>query len=375
MSATPRIAALRAFVYRCPIETPVTTSFGVMFDRPMVVVEVEDEEGAIGWGEIWCNFPAIGAEHRARMVERVLAPLTVGQEGVPEAVFAHLSARTAVLAIQSGEPGPIAQAIAGVDIALWDLRARRAGQPLWRLLGGGDPRLPVYASGINPDQAVETALAQRQAGFTAFKLKVGFGQARDLDNLRDLRAALGESAKLMVDANQGWSLEEAARMLPHLAGFGLGWVEEPLRADRPWAEWRHLAGLAGIPLAAGENLLGQESFAAALACRALRVMQPDIAKWGGFSGCLPVARAALAAGLIYCPHWLGGGLGLLASAHLLAAVGGEGMLEIDSNPNPLREMSCGPLGRITQGHARLSEAPGLGIVPDLAALGAYRVAH
>lgn len=262
-----------------------------------------------------------------------------------------------------------------MDIALWDLRARRAGQPLWRLLGGGDPHLPVYASGINPDQAVETALAQRQAGFTAFKLKVGFGQARDLDNLRDLRAALGESAKLMVDANQGWSLEEAARMLPHLAGFGLGWVEEPLRADRPWAEWLRLAGQAHIPLAAGENLLGQESFAAALACRALRVMQPDIAKWGGFSGCLPVARAALAAGLIYCPHWLGGGLGLLASAHLLAAVGGEGMLEIDSNPNPLREMSCGPLGRITEGHARLSEAPGLGIVPDLAALGAYRVAH
>ena len=93
-----------------------------------------------------------------------------------------------------------------------------------------------------------------------------------------------------------------------------------------------------------------------------------MAKWGGFSGCLPVARAIRAAGLRYCPHYLGGGIGLLASAHLLAAAGGDGLLEIDANDNPLRTATCGAVARIRAGRATLDEAPGLGFTPDLAQL-------
>src|SRR6478672_6166071 len=196
-SPPPAIVRLDVHVLRWPV--PVRTSFGVMHDRPAVLVRVEDDEGAFGWGEAWCNFPACGAEHRARLIETLLAPLVVGRSfRSPRAAFDELSARTAVLAIQSGEPGPIAQAIAGIDIALHDLAARRAGLPLWRHLrdDAGAPsakaatgEVPVYASGINPERPGDIVAALREDGHTAFKLKVGFGAARDLDNLAAVRGA------------------------------------------------------------------------------------------------------------------------------------------------------------------------------------------
>jgi L-alanine-DL-glutamate epimerase-like enolase superfamily enzyme len=104
------------------------------------------------------------------------------------------------------------------------------------------------------------------------------------------------------------------------------------------------------------------------------VVQPDLAKWGGFSGCLPVARRIRAAGLSFCPHYLGGGIGLLASAHLLAAVGGGGMLEIDANDNLLRSLLAGALERPAEGRCALPEAAGLGAPPDLEALREFQVA-
>ena len=365
------IRRVTAHVFRWPVATPVRTSFGVMHDRPMVLVEVEAADGLVGWGEIWCNFPAVGAEHRARLVESVFAPMLAGRDcGDPEAVFTDLTARTAVLAIQSGEPGPIAQSIAGIDIALWDLAARRAGQPLWRHLGGVDPEIGVYASGLNPDGPEQLAAARRAEGFTAFKLKVGFGAERDVANLEALRETLGRGARLMVDANQAWTFGEAAAMLPRLAPFALDWIEEPMRADAPLDAWRSLALHSAIKLAGGENLAGHAQFDDAIASRAFGVMQPDMAKWGGFSGCLAVARRIRAAGLRFCPHYLGGGVGLLASAHLLAAAGGDGILEVDANPNPLRTATCGPVGSVRDGRITLSEAPGLGITPDIEALAA-----
>jgi len=368
------IERIEALVFRYPVRTPVRTSFGTMHDRPAVFVRVVDRDGTEGWGEAWCNFPACGAEHRANLIRTVLAPLLQGQRFAgPAAAYDHVTARTAVLAIQSGEPGPIAQAIAGIDLALWDLAARRAGQPLWRLLGGRSARVPVYASGLNPDQPEALAQRRQAQGYRAFKLKVGFGADRDLANLRALRAALGEQTPLMVDANQAWSLDEALVMAPRLADFQLGWLEEPLRADRPWREWQVLrdgiAGL-GLPLAGGENVAGDAAFDDALAAQVFSVLQPDVAKWGGISGCWPVVQRARAAGVRYCPHYLGAGVGLMASAHLLAASGSDGMLEIDANDNPLRTELSPPLQAIDDGFADLGEAPGIGVLPDPAAIDA-----
>jgi L-alanine-DL-glutamate epimerase-like enolase superfamily enzyme len=107
----------------------------------------------------------------------------------------------------------------------------------------------------------------------------------------------------------------------------------------------------------------------------LGVLQPDIAKWGGFSGCVPVGQRTLAAGVRFCPHWLGGGVGLAASLHLLAVVGGDGMVEVDSNPNPLRSLMMGTSFQVTEGSMSLPQRPGLGIEPDFDALREFRVDH
>ena len=127
----------------------------------------------------------------------------------------------------------------------------------------------------------------------------------------------------------------------------------------------------GAPLAAGENIRGEADFAAAINAGFLRFVQPDVGKWGGITGCGAVARRAVARGIAFCPHWLAGGVGLAASMHLLAAVGGEGFAEVDSNPNPLREEVFQM--DFADGSVTLSDAPGIGVEPDLARLRRYVV--
>ena len=384
-----RLISLQAFVLRCPSPVPVRTSFGTMHDRPAVFVRAESSDGAVGWGEIWCNFPACGAEHRARLLDTVVAPLLLKQDFAdPAQAFAHATRKTEVLALQSGEPGPMAQVISGVDLALWDLCARRAGLPLFRLLGGQQARVPVYASGINPDGALAVVQRKHAQGYRAFKLKIGFDDAQDLDNLAAVRGWLGPGAALMADVNQAWDLPHALSMLTQLGAYGLGWLEEPLRTDSSLADWQQLQSQSQaqsraqpevqppaqsqpsprIALAAGENLIGAARFAQALQSQAFGVLQPDIAKWGGISGCWPVIQAIRESGVRFCPHYLGAGIGLMASAHVLAAAGGDGMLEVDANDNLLRSLLAPPFAQVVNGCITLEETPGIGVTPDIAAL-------
>ena len=366
-----RLRSIGVSVYRVPIETPVQTSFGVLRDRAAVVVRATDEDGCEGWGEIWCNFPTVGAEHRARLLAETVAPIVLARAWAsPAECHAAITAAVRVLAIQCGEPGSLAQVVAGVDIAMWDLVARRQQQPLWRMLGGHSGRVHVYASGLNPTQPERLALAKAAEGYTTFKLKVGFGAQRDVANLSNLRAALGDAANLMVDANQAWEVEEAIQMATQLAPMRPLWLEEPIAADAPIEHWQRLAKHSPIPLAAGENLRAGD-FARFLQAGCLRVLQPDVAKWGGFTGCLPLGDAAASASAWLCPHWLGGGIGLLATLHLKAAIGGEGYAEIDANPNPLRELLAGDLPPVHEGAVTLPEVAGLGARPDLMALAPY----
>lgn len=366
------IRSVQAFGYRYPLTTPVITSFGRMADRPAVFVRVEDTDGNIGWGEAWCNFPAPGAEHRVRLVNEVLAPALIGfNASEPSAAFERLTQGTSVLALQSGEAGPFAQSIAGIDLAVWDLHARRRNVALWRLLGGSKRKIKVYASGINPVGSERTAEAALGRGYRALKLKIGFDPAADRANLGALRRLVGEGL-LAADVNQGWTMAQALELAPSLERFGLAWLEEPIRADRPRQEWKQLHEAIRFPLAAGENIASHAGFAEVLREPILRVVQPDIAKWGGLSACASIARDILASGKMFCPHYLGAGIGLLASAHLLAGVGGDGLLEVDCNENPLRDRFCGPVLDVRDGMIELGDEAGLGITPDLASIAQYR---
>ena len=370
------IEKIETFVYRYPLANPVQTSFGIMLDRPMVLVKVTDHDGVIGWGEIWCNFPNVGAEHRARLTDSVVAPLLIG-EHFKDCVdaFEHLTAKTWVLGLQTAEIGPLAQVIAGLDIALHDLVGKRQQQPLWQLLGGISNVVPAYASGINPVGAAQMGERALAAGFTNLKLKIGFGAEIDRENIEELSRLIGGGGGLMVDANQAFDVASAIKFLTVLDEFDLKWLEEPIPVDRPNSEWQQLKSCTHIPLAGGENIFGNDAFDAALAANVLSVIQPDLAKWGGLSMTVPLARKIIAAGQRYCPHYLGGGVGLVASAHALAAVGGDGMLEVDGNTNPLREALVGDMLSNVHGVAELGSDPGLGYIPDIAAISRYLVPH
>jgi L-alanine-DL-glutamate epimerase-like enolase superfamily enzyme len=359
----PTISRVECWVLRAPVTDAVTNSFGAMTNRPALFLRISASDGAWGWGEAFCNFPQIGAEHRARLVESIFAPLLKDVATSPDEVRTMLERRTRQIAIQCGEPGPFAQIIGGIDQALWDLSARRAGLPLWRHLGGRSGSVNVYASGLGPDRVTDMALLKRAEGFRAFKLKVGFGADRDHANLASLRSVLGEHATIMTDANQAWSPDEAPARIDKLAPFRPHWIEEPILADHPLNVWRKLASASAIPIAAGENIRGVDAFDAAIEA-GLAFVQPDVGKWGGIGGCREVALRAAAHGATFCPHWLAGGVGLAASLHLLAAVGtGESYAEVDANPNPLRE-EVFPMS-IEQGAVTLGDAPGLGVEPDL----------
>lgn len=359
------IENLECWVLRAPISVPVANAFGVMNNRPAVFLRITTSDGIQGWGEVFSNFPQVGAEHRARLVKSIFAPLL--RSAVvddPDTVRALLDQRTRQMAVQCGEPGPFAQIIGAVDQALWDIAARRAGVPLWKLLGGLSGIVQVYASGIGPDSVVDVMQEKWAAGYRAFKLKVGFADGRDESNLQAARSALGDTATLMLDANQAWLPKQAVMRIAALAPYQPFWIEEPIGADQPHAAWVALAGSSPVPLAAGENLRGEQAFAEALQAGYLRFVQPDVGKWGGIGGGVSVARQAHELGITYCPHWLAGGVGLAASMHALAGTGyGDGWAEVDANPNPLRELVF-PL-RVQDGWAQLPDSPGLGVEPDL----------
>ncbi|KGE02036.1 mandelate racemase/muconate lactonizing enzyme family protein [Rhizobium sp. YS-1r] len=369
-----KIVSAEALVFRLPLEKPVSTSFGTMLDRPAVFVRLEDDRGTVGWGEIWCNWPACGAEHRARLLVSDIAPRILWRSlPSPKDLWRELTAATEILVLQTGEVGPYAQVIAGFDMAYWDLTARRAGSSLAKAMSDMPAhQVRAYASGIHILDAERMVAVARSVGYRDFKVKVGFDFDRDLDLLRRLHADLRPGETLHADANQGFSAEQGRAFLRATDNLGLGWMEEPVRVDSDDVLWADLAGLTSTPLAGGENLIGEPAFQSAIASGSLSVIQPDAAKWGGPSGCFAVAQAARAAGRRYCPHFLGAGVGLVASAHILAAAGGDGMLEVDINPNLLRDAIVPRWPIVRQGWVDLPEGEGLGVEPDLQQLASFQ---
>lgn len=357
-----KIDRIEAHVFRAPTPAPVATSFGIMRDRPAVFVKIHASDGGFGWGEVFANWPAAGAEHRARLLIEDLSELILGRTiFTPYNFWEQLTQKTHIRALQCGEPGPFAQVLAGVDIAVHDLFAREAGLPLARVLAqDASKSVPVYASGIAIHQTHDHIPMQRVRGISNFKVKVGFDASSDVAQLSDLTCALRSGERLFADANQAWTAKEALDFMAATQGLRLGWLEEPIPADAEQSDWDLLAEATTMPLAGGENITGLTGFKQAIASNTFGVLQPDVAKWGGVSGCFEVAKAVGAAGLMYCPHFLGGGIGLQASAHLLAAVGGPGLLELDANPNPLRDCFFAD-DPVKNGLWRIPQTPGLGI--------------
>ena len=375
MSDAFEIARLDVYALEAKIAMPVRTSFGSLSARVSALLRIEDTDGHAGWGEIWGNFPSITCAYRATLACKVLPESLLGATvDTPGAFCIRLADKLRVLAVQAAEPGPISAVLAATDQALWDLVARRRALPLRRILNeNAVETVPVYASGLDPTDCVEVAVRAREAGFRAFKLKIGFGDEVDRRNLHGLRLTMKEGEQLFVDANQRWSLGEALAQISMLEAMEVDWWEEPMLAEAPASDWRVLRDSTLLPLAGGENLRDMDAFRTAFSY--LAFVQPDVGKWGGIDGCLAIARSALEHKCTYCPHWLSGGVGLMHSAHLLAAVGGDGLLEVDANPNPLRSRIVEPATGIFEGTLHMVDTPGIGIESPIDALSEFVTMH
>lgn len=358
----PAITAVRTVLVCLPLPRPIAGPFGRLEARHNLIVAVETDDGIRGLGEVWSNFPPWGCGERRDIVDHLLADILVGQVlDDPTRLYREMHRRARLLSLQWGAPGPAHQAIAGTDIALWDAFARHAGKPLRHVLAafGHTPpdAVPVYASGIGPDDTVERIEAARIAGHERFKIRIPFSVEVNRRMLRDARTAVGE-ASLMADGNQALSLAQADALAPDLRAARLDWLEEPFPVDDAQA-YRDFATRCPVPLAWGENARGVEGLQACIDSPA-QVVQPDITKTLGISEGLPVGRRVVAAGKRLCFHMYGGPLGVYASAELAAAIAGSDWIETDANPNPLYERLVDRQPVVRDGALLLSDRPGLG---------------
>ena len=369
-----KIDRIEAIVLRAKIKTPVQTSFGTMYDRPALLVKITDINGCTGYGEIWCNFPTNGAEYKASLLVNEFAFWLRGRRFCsPAEIFDGLSLTFTVLGLQTADPGTLSQIIAGVDQALWDLVARNQNKKLRDLFGVTDDTVKAYASGIHPKEAKERVAYALERGFSAFKIKVGFGSETDKRGLNEAVDLTNATHQLMADANQAWvSISEAAANIETFNKFNLTWIEEPLRADTSLSDWHALEKVIKVQIAGGENLNTLANIKTYWQKGMFNYMQPDIGKIGGFTGLLRIfgnQNNSSSQKNTYCPHWLGGMVGLAASAQLLTIVGNKGLLEVDINENPIREkLADWDLTPSSQGRIKLPEENGIGITPDITAM-------
>ena len=293
--------------------------------------------------------------------ERAIIPWLVGREvdDVPSTVVALYRALVGP-AQQSGTIGSMLGALCAVELALWDLAAQEAGMPLSRLLFE-HPRtaVRVYASGINspiPWDLVDEHLAR---GVTLFKLKMGFGDDEDRGNLHALAEHLGDKARIAVDVNRGWTLEQALAWLPVLEDRGVQWLEEPLRLEEE-VQLGTLREAGTVPIAWGENaLLTPGCDLEAIASAPCDVLQPDLTKYAPLHVTRDLLGVAGRHGKRVVPHFLGSAPGQAASLHFAAGCE-EGLLELDINRNPLRTDCYAEPFLIEEGMIAIPERPGLG---------------
>ena len=237
------------------------------------------------------------------LIRQDLSPVLLGAE--PDRIEA-LWQRMWWALHYGGRGGSASLAISAVDIALWDLKARRFGTPLWRLLGGHDPRVPAYAGGIDLDFSLDQLLCQTddnlKKGFRAIKMKVGRSRfSEDLERVRTMRDHLGADFPLMVDANMRWSVDEAVRAARGLSEFAVYWLEEPTIPDDVEGH-RRIVRDGGLPIATGENLRALYEFKQMIASGGVTFPEADVTNCGGVTVFMKIAHMAEAFNLPITSH-------------------------------------------------------------------------
>ncbi|MGB3814502.1 MAG: mandelate racemase/muconate lactonizing enzyme family protein [Shinella sp.] len=268
------------------------------------LVTITDSDGAVGTGYSYTI--GTGGSSVMRLLADHLVPRIIGRDADRiEAIWRELEFATHATTI-----GAITSiALAAIDTALWDLRARKQNLPLWKLAGGAKDRCPLYTTEggwlhISTQALVEDALDAKSKGFTGSKVKIGKPHgAEDYARLSAVRKAVGDGYEIMTDANQGFSVDEAIRRAERLRELDLGWIEEPLPADDIDGHVR-LNRSTATPIAIGESLYSIRHFREYMQKGACSIVQVDAGRIGGITPWLKVAHAAEAFDMPVCPHFL-----------------------------------------------------------------------
>ena len=319
------------------------------------IVTITDSDGLSGTG--YCYTIGTGGASVVALLEASLAPALIGRD--PERVGATW--RDLLLVTHATSVGAITSlALAAIDTALWDMRCKRAGLPLWKAVGGARESVPVYSTEggwlqLGTDALVEDALARKAEGYGGVKVKVGRPHlSEDAARLAATREAVGPAFEIMTDANQSFSLPEAVRRAAMLEAHGVAWFEEPMPADDV-AGHAALARRTAVPIAVGESLYSLSQFKEYLVRDAASIVQVDVARIGGITPWLKVAALAEAHGVPVCPHFL-------MELHLPLACGVDNARWLEYIPQ-LDELTTSRID-LRGGRAYPSQAPGLGIAWD-----------
>lgn len=367
-----------------PLEAPFYFSQGWVHQRSSVIVELVTDDGLHGWGESLCHGlqpPQIAAA----FIENVFKPMLLGQDPFDvEVLWERMYNRTQPY----GQGGSAVNAISGVDIALWDLIGRKLERPIHKLLGGAfRSDIQPYATGFYrveggsyPKDSVAEAKRHVAAGFSAMKLKIGFGVEQDVALIEAIRDAIGPDLRLMADANAAYTSSEARRLINATESANIYFFEE-LLAPEDMKGYQELKSYSRASIAAGEQLFGKQGYRPWLETRALDIIQPDLCSAGGFTECKKIAAIAQACHTRLIPHVWGSGIGLAASLQFLAALPAlplslnpvEPLLEFDQSSHPFRTDLIFDAIKHQNGRVAIPSAPGIGVEINRDVLDKYRV--
>jgi len=361
-SAQLTVRSIRAVAVEVPMKHVLGTSRASIRAAPLLLIDVETEEGITGHAYLFCYVAAAASAIASLLaeVERVVK----GERIAPVDLWAALSKRFTLIGVQ----GIVRMAMAGFDVACWDALALAAQRPLVSLLGGAPRAIRAYNSnglGLMPlDKLAKEAEELLEGGFRALKLRLGYPTLEeDIAAVKAVRARLPSGVEIMVDYNQALTLAEALARGRALDDEGVYWIEEPVRHD-DYAACATLARELRTPVQIGENFSQPQAMEAALAARACDYAMPDLERIGGVTGWQRAAALAHAHGIEMSSH-----LFPEVSAHLLAVTPTAHWLEYVDWAAPILAQ---PLV-ITDGTVKIGDGPGNGIQWDLSAVAHYRM--
>jgi L-alanine-DL-glutamate epimerase-like enolase superfamily enzyme len=371
-SADIRITDVIAHPLTQRLPRPTVTSWGMYNEVSIVLVEVRTDAGITGVGEALARF---SPKAYAELIETSLKPRLVG--GNPTDIQAHW--RTMRRALSGRAGGMLFEAIAGVDIALWDILGKVAGLPVHRLLGGmGRTEVPVYAASVNwgSDEFMDRELdGYLEKGFPRIKIKIANPVTDACRRIARLRKRAGDDIELCVDANWAYTLEEAVEVGRALSDNAYFWFEEPLRPEDETG-YEELHRRCATPLAAGESNYTLDQAMRLVANRTLSYLQPDVARSGGISETRRMAEFAAAHDVQYAPHiGMSGIICETASVQLAAAMPNIRAMECETDSSPFKTALTGAApgaDRQKNGMLPVPTGPGLGIEIDWDAVARLR---